>query len=366
MAHVELLNVSKRFRRHTALDDLTLDVADSEFFVLLGPTGAGKTTTLRLIAGLDAPDSGSIRIAGEDVGQWSAAERDVALVFQYYSLYPHYTVRENLAFPLKSRRRRISAADVAARVERAAQTLRIEHLLERKTDRLSGGEMQRVSIGRAIVRQPRVFLMDEPLSNLDAKLREILRAELKDLQMKFRATFLYVTHDQVEAMSMGDRIGVLNHGRIVQIGTPDDIYNRPRDTFVATFVGSPAMNLLSGTFREGKVVVAPGTLEIPVAARLAGRRPSGLDRITVGARAEDVVVGQGGGLEGRVYGVENHGVEKIVTLKVADHTLKATVPAHTTIEVDSTIPFALDPRKLQFFDDQTGVNLALNEGGSKP
>ena len=192
-----------------------------------GPTGAGKTTTLRLIAGLDAPNSGSILIAGEDVGQWSAAERDVALVFQYYSLYPHYTVRQNLEFPLKSRHRRLGAEEVAARVARAAQTLRIEHLLERKTDRLSGGEMQRVSIGRAIVRQPRVFLMDEPLSNLDAKLREILRAELKDLQMKFRATFLYVTHDQVEAMSMGDRIGVLNHGRIVQIGTPHEIYNQP-------------------------------------------------------------------------------------------------------------------------------------------
>ncbi len=306
MAHVELRNINKKFRRHTALNDLSLDVGDGEFFVLL---------------------------------------------------YPHYTVRENLEFPLKSRHRRISAEEVAARVARAAHTLRIEHLLERKTDRLSGGEMQRVSIGRAIVRQPRAFLMDEPLSNLDAKLREILRAELKDLQMKFRATFLYVTHDQVEAMSMGDRIGVLNHGRIVQIGTPDEIYNRPRDTFVATFVGSPAMNLLSGVFREGKVMVAPGKLEIPVEAEVANRLPPGLDRITLGVRAEDVVVGPGGGLEGRVYGVENHGVEKIVTLKVDEHSLKATVPAHMAIEVDSAIPFAIDPGKLQFFADQTGVNL---------
>ncbi len=186
------------------------------------------------------------------MGKWSAAERDVALVFQYYSLYPHYTVRENLEFPLKSKHRRFTADEIAGRVARAAKTLRIEHLLERKTDRLSGGEMQRVSIGRAIVRQPRVFLMDEPLSNLDAKLREILRAELKDLQMKLGATFLYVTHDQVEAMSMGDKIGVLNHGRIVQIGTPYEIYNQPRDTFVATFVGSPAMNLLSGVMRDGR------------------------------------------------------------------------------------------------------------------
>ena len=357
MAHVELRNINKKFRRHMALDDLNLNVGDGEFFVLLGPTGAGKTTTLRLIAGLEAPDSGSILIAGEDVGQWSAAERDVALVFQYYSLYPHYTVRQNLEFPLKSRHRRLGAGEVAARVARAAQTLRIEHLLERKTDRLSGGEMQRVSLGRAIVRQPRLFLMDEPLSNLDAKLREILRAELKDLQMKFRATFLYVTHDQVEAMSMGDRIGVLNRGRLVQIGTPHEIYNSPRDTFVATFVGSPAMNLLSGVLGDGKVTVVPGKLEIALPAHVASRLPPGLDRLTLGVRAEDVVVGPGGGLEGRVYGVENHGVEKIVTLKVDEHSLKATVPAHMAIEVDSAIAFAIDPGKLKFFATQTGVNL---------
>jgi len=359
MARIELRNITKKFHRYTALSDLSLEIGDGEFFVLLGPTGAGKTTTLRLIAGLDAPNAGSILIDGEEVGGWSAAERDVALVFQYYSLYPHYTVRENLEFPLKSRRRRLSAEEVTSRVVRAAQTLRIEHLLERKTDRLSGGEMQRVSIGRAIVRQPRAFLMDEPLSNLDAKLREVLRAELKDLQMKFRATFLYVTHDQVEAMSMGDRIGVLNRGRVVQIGTPHEIYNRPRDTFVATFVGSPAMNLLPGVFRDGKVIIASGKLEIPVAAEVANRLPPDLEQVTLGVRSEDVALGPGGGLEGRVYGVENHGVEKIVTLKVDEHSLKATVPAHMPIEVDSATPFAIDPGKLQLFATQTGNNLVL-------
>src|SRR5689334_19800116 len=357
MARIRLNNVTKTFGPHTALNELSLDIGDGEFFVLLGPTGAGKTTTLRLIAGLDSPDSGAIEIGGQDVGKWSAAERDVALVFQYYSLYPHYTVRENLEFPLKSRQRRLSRDEVASRVARAAQTLRIEHLLDRKSDRLSGGEMQRVSLGRAIVRQPRVFLMDEPLSNLDAKLREILRAELKDLQMKFGSTFLYVTHDQVESMSMGDRIGVLNGGRIVQIGTPHEIYNRPRDTFVATFVGSPAMNLLSGVFRDGKVVVAPGKLEIPLETQAANRLAGGSDRVTLGVRAEHVVLGPGGGLEGRVYGVENHGVEKIVTLRVDEHSLKATVPAHVAIEVDSAIPFAIEPGKLQLFSSLTGVNL---------
>ena len=240
---------------------------------------------------------------------------------------------------------------------KAAKTLRIEHLLERKTDRLSGGEMQRVSIGRAIVREPSVFLMDEPLSNLDAKLREILRAELKDLQMKLGATFLYVTHDQVEAMSMGDKIGVLNQGRIVQVGTPHQIYNRPRDTFVATFVGSPAMNLLPAAVGAGRLVVVPGKLEIPLEGDVAVRWPSGADRITVGVRSEDVLLGQGGGLEGRVYGVENHGVEKVVTLKVDDHALKATVPARMAVEVDSTVSFTFNQRKLQFFDAKTGVNL---------
>jgi len=256
MAHLALSNITKKFGRHTALAGLDLEIADAEFFVLLGPTGAGKTTTLRLIAGLEKPDQGSIRIGGEDVASWSAAQRDVALVFQYYSLYPHYTVRENLEFPLKAKHRRLSAQEIGERVGRVAKTLRIDHLLERKTDRLSGGEMQRVSIGRAIVRQPRVFLMDEPLSNLDAKLREVLRAELKDLQMKLGGTFLYVTHDQVEAMSMGDRVAVLDHGRIVQVGTPYEIYNRPKNTFVATFVGSPVMYEMAG--RQYLLVPAAG------------------------------------------------------------------------------------------------------------
>ena len=359
MANVVLESVTKKFGRHTALNDLTLEIQDGEFFVLLGPTGAGKTTTLRLIAGLDAPDTGSIGIGGANVGKWSAAERDVALVFQYYSLYPHYTVRQNLEFPLKSKHRRIGASEIQERVMRAARTLRIEHLLERKTDRLSGGEMQRVSIGRAIVRQPRLFLMDEPLSNLDAKLREVLRAELKDLQMKLGATFLYVTHDQVEAMSMGDKIGVLNHGRIVQIGPPHEIYNRPRNTFVATFVGSPAMNLLPAAVRVGRLLVVPGKLEIPLEGDVAARVPTGADRITLGVRSEDIQIGTGG-LEGEVYAVENHGVEKVVTLKVDEQVLKATVSARVTVEVGGRVAFGLNPRKLQFFDAETGANLDLS------
>ena len=237
--------------------------------MLLGPTGAGKTTTLRLIAGLEKPDDGTVSIGGEDTAGWSVAQRDVALVFQYYSLYPRYTVRQNLAFPLKSRVRNFAPDEIERRVARAAKMLRIEHLLERKTDQLSGGEMQRVSIGRAIVRDPSVFLMDEPLSNLDAKLREALRSELKDLQTSLGATFLFVTHDQIEAMSMGDRIGVLNEGRLVQVGTPNEIYNAPRDTFVATFVGSPAMNLLDGVVEDGRLGV-PGAFAVPLGGCRAG------------------------------------------------------------------------------------------------
>jgi multiple sugar transport system ATP-binding protein len=357
MAHVTLKGISKKFRSHTALSGLELDIASGEFFVLLGPTGAGKTTTLRLIAGLDHPDAGSIAIDEQDVMGWSAAERDVALVFQYYSLYPHYTVRQNLEFPLKSKVRRMSQAQIDERVAKAAKTLRIGQLLERKTDRLSGGEMQRVSIGRAIVREPKVFLMDEPLSNLDAKLREILRAELKDLQMKLGATFLYVTHDQVEAMSMGDKIGVLNQGRLIQVGTPQQIYNRPRDVFVATFVGSPAMNLLPATVSNGRAVVSPGELEVPINHAGNGQAGKLSGQVTLGIRSEDVTVGMNEAVEARVHGVENQGVEKIVTLRAGGCLIKGTIPARMELRIDSAIRFSFKQEKMHFFATESGNNL---------
>jgi multiple sugar transport system ATP-binding protein len=352
MARIRLENISKKFGSFTAVEDLDLDVANGEFFVLLGPTGAGKTTTLRMIAGLEKPTVGRIAINEFDVNDWGPAERDVALVLQQYSLYPRLTVRENLSFPLRSRVRKMAQADIDQRIEYASRTLRITHLLDRKTDRLSGGEMQRVSIGRAIVREPQVFLMDEPLSALDAKLRESLRSELKDLQMRLGATFIFVTHDQVEAMTMGDRIGILNHGRIVQVGTPQEVYNNPRDTFVASFVGSPAINLLSGTVAGNAAVVAPKIFELPLAASAARE-----GAYTFGIRPENVTVESGAPVEGRIHDIENHGIEKIVTLRVGDNLVRATVPARVPVAVEEAVRFGWNPDKVMFFDAQTGLNL---------
>ena len=356
MAHIQLKNITKNFGNHTALRDLDLDIADGEFFVLLGETGAGKTTTLRLIAGLEKPTAGQMFIDGADVADWGAAERDVALVLQQYSLYPRYTVRENLEFPLKSKIRRVPDAEIAERVARVAKTLRIEHLLDRKTDRLSGGEMQRVSIGRAIVRKPRVFLMDEPLSALDAKLREALRTELKNIQMNLGQTFLFVTHDQIEAMSMGDKVGVLNHGQLVQTGTPYEIYNNPHNTFVASFVGSPPMNLVDGKLVAGRAVMAPMNFELPYAGGAASGNADGRP-LMFGIRPEDLYLESGAPVEARVHDVENHGVEKILTLRVGDVMLRATVPARTNVAIEQPVRFAWNPEKVVLFDKGTGISL---------
>ncbi|MEP6984420.1 MAG: ABC transporter ATP-binding protein, partial [Chloroflexota bacterium] len=230
MSNIRLENITKTFKETVALNDISFSIKDGEFFVLLGPTGAGKTTTLRVIAGLEHQNEGHVYFDGELSDDLPPAERDVAFVFQQYSLYPGMSVYDNLAFPLRSPLRQVPEPEIKQRIQNAAEKLRITHLLERKTAKLSGGEMQRVSIGRAIVREPRVFLMDEPLSNLDAKLRESLRVELKHIQSTQNSTTVFVTHDQIEALTMADRIAVLHGGHILQIGTPFDIYDRPATT----------------------------------------------------------------------------------------------------------------------------------------
>ena len=361
MAAVSLDRVSKHYGAIRAVRDLTLTIRDREFFVLLGPTGAGKTTTLRCIAGLEQPESGDIAIAGERVNDWSAAQRDVALVFQQYSLYPNYTVRENLAFPLKSKLRNLPPQEIAARVERAAATVRITHLLDRRTDRLSGGEMQRVSIGRAIVREPRVFLMDEPLSNLDAKLRELLRAELKGLQQRLATTLVFVTHDQVEAMTMGDRIGVVNQGELIQVGTPHEIYNQPLNTFVASFVGTPAINLLDVQVDLARGVAHNGglsfALEDATRERLAALLPAD-GKVCLGIRPENVTLVGDGGMPGTIYGAENHGAEIITVVEAGGHRLRATVPAKTPTALNQPVQVAFAQEKLHFFHPGSGRNLS--------
>jgi multiple sugar transport system ATP-binding protein len=362
VANLILKNLCKSFGDVAAVRNLSLDIRDREFFVLLGPTGAGKTTTLRCIAGLEKPETGEIWIGENLVNDWSAANRDVALVFQQYSLYPNYTVRKNLEFPLKSRLRRLPAKEIGPRVQKAAETLRIAHLLDRRTDRLSGGEMQRVAIGRAIVREPRLFLMDEPLSNVDAKLRELLRSELRGLQLKLGATLVFVTHDQVEAMTMGDRIGVLCEGELIQVGTPYEVYNSPHNTFVASFVGAPAINLFDATVDGEKIVVVPEkfefALEPATRARLnqvAGRR----NIVRVGVRPEHVNLVAQDGLAATLYGAEDHGVEMILTISVADHLIRATSPPTIRIPVNAPVQLAFAQDKLHFFDLETTKNLAV-------
>ncbi len=363
MAAVSFKNVSKSFGNVKAVRELTLDIHDREFFVLLGPTGAGKTTTLRCIAGLEQPQQGDILIAGERINDWSAAQRDVALVFQQYSLYPNYTVRENLAFPLKSKLRSFTPQQIDERVQKAAGTVRITHLLERRTDRLSGGEMQRVSIGRAIVREPRVFLMDEPLSNLDAKLRELLRAELKGLQQRLGTTLVFVTHDQVEAMTMADRIGVIHKGQLVQVGTPQQIYNQPKNTFVASFVGAPAINLLDMQIDLSQGRAHNGALSFSLDAATRERLEPLLPadgRLRVGVRPEDIqLVGDGDatGMGGAIYGAENHGAEIIAVIEAAGHKLRATVPAKTPTALNQPVQISFMQDKLHFFDPKSGEAL---------
>jgi multiple sugar transport system ATP-binding protein len=344
MSEVELQHITKQFPGVTALNDVSFSIGDGEFFVLLGPTGAGKTTTLRVIAGLEHQDEGSVLFDGKPVDSLTPADRDVALVFQQYSLYPTMSVFDNLAFPLRSPLRRLSRPEIQQRVEDAAEKLRINHLLDRKTAHLSGGEMQRVSIGRAIVRDPQIFLMDEPLSNLDAKLRESLRVELQHLQKTQGSTTLFVTHDQIEALTMADRIAVLNEGHIVQIGTPDDIYDRPATTFVARLVGTPRINLLEANLEGDTLYIEGSNLHLP--------RPPVKDipsTFLVGIRPEDVQPADDGGFSGQLILTEPLGVETILHIQTGERTLQSLVPGMMDVQIGTELRFDIVYERLHCF-----------------
>ncbi len=328
MAEARLLGVTKRFAETVAVSDVTLHVADGEFIVLLGPTGAGKTTTLRLFAGLETPDEGRVEIAGHDVTKLEPARRDVAFVFQQYSLYPHYTVFDNLAFPLRAPGRKTAPEAIRKRVTDIASLLRINSKLNNRATQLSGGEMQRVSIGRALVREPNLFLMDEPLSSLDAKLREELRVELKRIQRELGATIVYVTHDQLEAMTLADRIGVLSAGELVQIAAPRDVYERPSNIYAALRLGSPQINLLPA----GSLGVTDG--------------PGGT--ITIGVRPEDIVLGSGG-VAAKVLTVEHLGVESVALIEAEDHHIHALLGARTALRSGDAVTVSVRPGGALFF-----------------
>jgi multiple sugar transport system ATP-binding protein len=332
MAEIALAGVTKKFGSTVAVNDLSLTVGDGEFVVLLGPTGAGKTTTLRLIAGLERPDIGTVSIGGADATRLPPAARDVSFVFQQYSLYPHYSVYDNLAFPLRAPGRRAPKASIDRRVREVAALLRIESKLGNRATQLSGGEMQRVAIGRALVRTPAIYLMDEPLSSLDAKLREDLRVELKRIQRELGATVLYVTHDQLEAMTMADRIGVLADGRLVQIGTPRDIYERPDSIHVARRLGSPQINLLPLSVLNGAASAAP-----------AGT-------VTVGVRPEDVLLRAEGGHRGSIVGIERLGVETVLLLDLDGTPVHLLMESRDRAQVGENAGIAIRPDTALWFD----------------
>lgn len=357
MSDVKLVSLTKTFGDIVAVDDMNLEIKDKEFFVLLGPTGAGKTTTLRLVSGLEKQERGDIYFDDKCINDVIPAVRDVAFVFQYYTLYPHYTVRQNLEFPLKSKLRSFTRAEIDNKVMDVAKTLHIDHLIDRATVNLSGGEMQRVALGRAMVRKPKVFLMDEPLSNLDAKLREEMRSEITRLHFDLGSTFFYVTHDQVEAMTMGDRVAVLNEGRILQIDTPDRIYNSPKDVFVAKFVGSPAINLHEATIKGDTLLIGKNEMNLT----LTGQQKNALQgynkqKIIFGIRPEDIEVSREqrpGSVRCNVYFTQSMGAEDILNLKIDSITCRALAAPKLMIKLGEDVSVIFDMSRAHLFDSET-------------
>ena len=360
MSDVRVENLTKRFDEVVAVNNLSLEVRDQEFMVFLGPSGCGKTTTLRSIAGLEQPDEGDIYIDNVLVNDRTPADRDIAFVFQFYALYPHMTVYDNMAFPLKAVK--TPKPEIDARVMEVAAVLRIENLLSRTPEKLSGGEMQRVALGRAMVRRPKVFLMDEPLTNLDAKLRSEMRAELKRLQRDIGATTIYVTHDQLEAMSMGDKIAVMNQGVAQQIGTPAEIYDHPASLFVAGFVGSPTMNLLDCIYiQEGDrafLIVGANDFKLEISSALASgiQENAASPELILGIRAEDIFVREEASeetIQTEVYVVEPLGSENIIDLKIGENILKVKTLPTVQPSIGQPVQMWFNKDRMHVFDKST-------------
>jgi multiple sugar transport system ATP-binding protein len=366
MATVSFEGVNKVYGDFHAVQDLNLDIHDGEFMVLVGPSGCGKTTSLRMIAGLEEISSGTLRIGDRVVNDVPPKDRDIAMVFQSYALYPHMSVRDNLAFGLKLRK--VPKAEIERRVNEAAETIQLQKLLDRKPKELSGGQRQRVALGRAIVREPAVFLMDEPLSNLDAKLRVQTRAEIARLHQRLKTTVVYVTHDQVEAMTMGSRIAVMNDGLLQQVGSPQELYDSPINRFVAGFIGSPSMNFVTVTVDgsgDSARLAGPGGWSIPLPARaravlssspgrtiVAGFRPEHLDIGTAGVDA--------GSFSARADVVEYLGNEELLHVTAADQDIVAIVSSEHHVKPGDTVNLVLPLSKLHLFDGETGAAIAAD------
>lgn len=346
MAQIIIKNLRKDFGAFTAVKSSSFTIEDGEFFMLLGPSGCGKTTTLRMIAGLELPSSGEIYINGEEVSQKPASQRDIAFVFQMFALYPHMNVRKNISYPLVSQG--MPRDQVRAKVAEVAEILGITTILDKPVGGLSGGDRQRVALGRAIVRDPACFLMDEPLGALDAEFRELMALELRALHDRMGATTVYVTHDQLEAMQMGDKIVVMNHGVVEQFGRPQEIYDWPATTFVARFIGSPAMNLLAfdGMVNAGAAQVTLAEAQIAIPEMIQGGRGA----MSLGVRPEHVKLMDAAPYRGRITAVEYLGTTQIITLDSAYGPIKARISSNTPVQIGQTTGLHFDPRSITLFD----------------
>lgn len=356
MVRVKLEHVTKRFGETVAVNDMNLTIKDKELAVFVGPSGCGKTTTIRLIAGLETVDAGKIYFDNEVINKLPIRKRRIAMVFQDYALYPHMTNYDNIAFGLRNLGH--SEQEIKQRIQKAACLLGIEHLLQRKPKQLSGGQQQRVALGRAIVREPQVFLWDEPLSNLDAKMRVTMRAELKKLQRELKITTIHVTHDQLEAMTMADRVVVMHNGSVKQVGTPDEIYGHPTDTFVAGFVGTPPINFLKCSFdeRNGKLDAGSFVIKLPPnLAKIVKKRATSSD-VTAGVRPEDVKIGDGKGknlIPAKVEIVEPVGSDNFIHFAVGKGVIVSKTPPDIKMEVGKRTKITFDLRKIHIFDGKT-------------